>query len=264
MALLEICCYSMECALTAQRNGADRIELCAAPKEGGLTPSFGVLRSVREHITIPVHPIIRPRGGDFYYTDGEFAAMLEDIRLVRELGFPGLVTGVLTVDGDVDMSRMEKIMAAAGPLAVTFHRAFDMCANPFNALKNLADAGVARVLTSGQKADAAQGLSIIMELIAQGDAPIIMAGAGVRANNLQNFLDAGVREVLDAGVREVLDAGVREVHSSAGVLLPSPMRYRNQGLSMSADIQADEYSRYRVEGAAVAEMKGIIVRHQAK
>ncbi|VDZ99708.1 putative copper homeostasis protein [Salmonella enterica subsp. enterica] len=126
-------------------------ELCAAPKEGGLTPSFGVLRSVREHITIPIHPIIRPRGGDFYYTDGEFAAMLEDIRLVRELGFPGLVTGVLTVDGDVDMSRMEKIMAAAGPLAVTFHRAFDMCANPFNALKNLADAGVARVLTSGAK-----------------------------------------------------------------------------------------------------------------
>lgn len=94
--------------------------------------------------------------------------MLEDIRLVRELGFPGLVTGVLTLDGDVDMSRMEKIMAAAGPLAVTFHRAFDMCANPFNALKNLADAGVARVLTSGQKVDAAQGLSIIMELIAQG------------------------------------------------------------------------------------------------
>lgn len=134
----------------------------------GLTPSLGVLHSVREHITIPVHPIIRPRGGDFYYTDGEFAAMLEDIRLVRELGFPGLVTGVLTLDGDVDMSRMEKIMAAAGPLAVTFHRAFDMCANPFNALKNLADAGVARVLTSGQKVDAAQGLSIIMELIAWG------------------------------------------------------------------------------------------------
>lgn len=160
----------------AKRRGSYRIRRRAERR--GLTPSFGVLRSVREHITIPVHPIIRPRGGDFYYTDGEFAAMLEDIRLVRELGFPGLVTGVLTVDGDVDMSRMEKIMAAAGPLAVTFHRAFDMCANPFNALKNLADAGVARVLTSGQKADAAQGLSIIMELIAQGDAPTIMAGAG--------------------------------------------------------------------------------------
>lgn len=160
----------------AKRRGSYRTVRRAERR--GLTPSLGVLHSVREHITIPVHPIIRPRGGDFYYTDGEFAAMLEDIRLVRELGFPGLVTGVLTLDGDVDMSRMEKIMAAAGPLAVTFHRAFDMCANPFNALKNLADAGVARVLTSGQKVDAAQGLSIIMELIAQGDAPIIMAGAG--------------------------------------------------------------------------------------
>lgn len=93
MALLEICCYSMECALTAQQNGADRVELCAAPKEGGLTPSLGVLKSVRQRVTIPVHPIIRPRGGDFCYSDGEFAAILEDVRTVRELGFPGLVTG---------------------------------------------------------------------------------------------------------------------------------------------------------------------------
>ncbi|POT59356.1 copper homeostasis protein CutC [Citrobacter amalonaticus] len=247
MTLLEICCYSMECALTAQQNGADRIELCAAPKEGGLTPSLGVLRSVRQHVSIPVHPIIRPRGGDFCYSEGEFAAMLEDIRTVRELGFPGLVTGVLDVEGHVDMPRMAQVMAAAGPLAVTFHRAFDMCANPLTALKNLADLGVARVLTSGQKSDAVQGLAKIMELIAQADAPIIMAGAGVRAGNLQNFLDAGVQEV----------------HSSAGTFLASPMRYRNPGLSMSADVQADEYSRYRVDGAAVAEMKGAIVRHQA-
>ena len=248
MALLEICCYSMECALSAQQNGADRIELCAAPKEGGLTPSSGVLRSVRQQVTIPVHPIIRPRGGDFCYSDGEFAAMLEDVRAVRELGFPGLVIGVLDEDGNVDMPRMRQIMQAAGPLAVTFHRAFDMCANPFIALKNLHQLGIARVLTSGQKSDAVQGLSIILELIRQPDAPIIMAGAGVRAENLQRFLDAGVREV----------------HSSAGTLMPSPMRYRNPGLSMSADKQADEYSRYAVDGAAVAAMKGIIVRHQAK
>ena len=195
MALLEICCYSMECALTAQQNGADRVELCAAPKEGGLTPSLGVLKSVRQRVTIPVHPIIRPRGGDFCYSDGEFAAILEDVRTVRELGFPGLVTGVLDVDGNVDMPRMEKIMAAAGPLAVTFHRAFDMCANPLNTLNNLAELGITRVLTSGQKSDALQGLSKIMELIAHRDAPIIMAGAGVRAENLHHFLDAGVLEV---------------------------------------------------------------------
>ena len=247
MALLEICCYSMECALTAQKNGADRIELCSAPKEGGLTPSLGVLRTVRQHIDIPVNPIIRPRGGDFCYTDGEFAAMLDDIAMVRDLGFSGLVTGLLDVDGNVDMSRMEKIMRAAGTLNVTFHRAFDMCANPLNALKNLSDLGVARVLTSGQKSDAAQGLTKIMELIAQPGAPIIMAGAGVRAANLSLFLDAGVQEV----------------HSSAGVWLASPMRYRNAGLSMSSDAQADEYSRYAVDGAAVAEMKAIIAHHRA-
>jgi copper homeostasis protein len=247
MALLEICCYSMECALTAQKNGADRIELCSAPKEGGLTPSLGVLRTVRQHIDIPVNPIIRPRGGDFCYTDGEFAAMLDDIAMVRDLGFSGLVTGLLDVNGNVDMSRMEKIMRAAGSLNITFHRAFDMCANPLNALKNLADLGVARVLTSGQKSDAAQGLTKIMELIAQPGAPIIMAGAGVRAANLSLFLDAGVQEV----------------HSSAGVWLTSPMRYRNAGLSMSSDAQADEYSRYAVDGAAVAEMKAIIAHHRA-
>ena len=247
MALLEVCCYSMECALTAQQNGADRIELCSAPKEGGLTPSLGVLRSVRQHVDIPVNPIIRPRGGDFCYTDGEFAAMLDDIAMVRELGFPGLVTGILDVDGNVDMPRMEKIMAAAGPLNVTFHRAFDMCANPLNALQKLSQLGIARVLTSGQKSDAVQGLTKIMELIALAGAPIIMAGAGVRASNLSLFLDAGVQEV----------------HSSAGVWLASPMRYRHSGLSMSSDTQADEYSRYAVDGAAVAEMKAIMARHQA-
>ena len=208
MTILEICCYSMECARTAQPNGADRIELCSAPKDGGLTPSLGVLRSVRQHISIPVNPIIRPRGGDFCYTEGEFAAMLDDIAMVRELGFSGLVTGILDADGDVDMPRMEKIMIAAGSLQVTFHRAFDMCANPLNTLKKLADLGIARVLTSGQKSDAAQGLTKIMELITQPGAPIIMAGAGVRASNLSLFLDAGVQEV----------------HSSAGVWLASPMR----------------------------------------
>lgn len=240
--LLEVCCYSMECALEAQRYGADRIELCAAPQEGGLTPSLGVLRSVRNNISIPVHPIIRPRGGDFCYTDGEFAAMLDDVATVRDLGFAGLVIGVLDADGQVDIPRMQKIMAAAGPLAVTFHRAFDMCADPRQAWHSLAELGVARILTSGQRPTAEQGLAKIMELIALGDTPIIMAGAGVRAANLQKFLQAGLKEV----------------HSSAGQWLPSPMRFRNPGLSMSTDADADEYCRYAVNGEAVAEMKQII------
>ncbi|QLO51929.1 copper homeostasis protein CutC [Klebsiella grimontii] len=242
MTLLEVCCYSMECALEAQRRGADRIELCAAPQEGGLTPSLGVLKSVREAVTIPVHPIIRPRGGDFCYTAGEFAAMLDDVAAVKDLGFPGLVIGILDADGRVDRARMKKIMAAAGTLAVTFHRAFDMCANPRQASVELAELGFQRILTSGQQASAEKGISLIRELISQSDTPIIMAGAGVRAANLPLFLQAGVKEV----------------HTSAGQWLPSPMRFRNPGLSMSTDAEADEYLRYAVNGEAVAEMKKII------
>ena len=242
MTLLEVCCYSMECALEAQHRGADRIELCAAPQEGGLTPSLGVLKSVREAVTIPVHPIIRPRGGDFCYTAGEFAAMLDDVAAVKDLGFPGMVIGVLDADGRVDRARMKKIMAAAGTLAVTFHRAFDMCANPRQASVELAELGVQRILTSGQQSSAEKGISLIRELISQSDTPIIMAGAGVRAANLPLFLQAGVKEV----------------HTSAGQWLPSPMRFRNPGLSMSTDAEADEYLRYAVNGEAVAEMKKII------
>ncbi|CAH5046197.1 copper homeostasis protein CutC [Klebsiella oxytoca] len=242
MSLLEVCCYSMECALEAQRCGADRIELCAAPQEGGLTPSSGVLKTVRESVTIPVHPIIRPRGGDFCYTAGEFAAMLDDVAAVRDLGFPGMVIGILDADGQVDRARMKKIMAAAGTMAVTFHRAFDMCANPRQASVALAELGVQRILTSGQQPSAEKGISLIRELISQSDTPIIMAGAGVRAANLPLFLQAGVKEV----------------HSSAGQWLPSPMRFRNPGLSMSTDADADEYLRYAVNGEAVAEMKKII------
>jgi len=236
----------MECALTAQQQGADRVELCAAPKEGGLTPSWGVLKSVRQAVTIPVHPIIRPRGGDFYYSASEFNAMLEDIAVVRDLGFPGLVIGLLDEDGHVDMPRMRQIMAAAQGMAVTFHRAFDMCVNPLQAFENLAELGVARVLTSGQQSSAEKGISLIKELKAQSGVPIIMAGAGVRAANLELFLQAGVFEL----------------HSSAGRWLPSPMRYRNAGLSMSTESEADEYSRYGVDGESVAVMKAMIERYR--
>ncbi|MCV2533193.1 copper homeostasis protein CutC [Enterobacter wuhouensis] len=245
MALLEICCYSVECAVTAQNQGADRIELCAAPKEGGLTPSYGVLKSARQAVTVPVHPIVRPRGGDFCYTAGEFSAMLEDIALIRDLGFPGLVTGLLDEDGNIDVPRMHQVMAAAKGMAVTFHRAFDMCKDPLQAFDTLGELGVARILTSGQRSSAEKGLKLITELKAHSGVPIIMAGAGVRASNLELFLDAGVKEL----------------HSSAGKWIPSPMRYRNTGLSMSTDAEADEYSRYGVDGESVAVMKSMIDRY---
>lgn len=244
MALLEVCSYSLECAVTAQQAGADRIELCSAPKEGGLTPSVGLLKQTRARVSIPVHPIIRPRGGDFCYSDSELACMLDDIALVRELGFPGMVVGILNEEGEVNVSAMKKVMAASGDMAVTFHRAFDMCRDPRGALHTLGELGVARVLSSGQRQTAESGITLLTELNQQSGAPIIMAGAGVRLNNLQLFVDNGITEL----------------HSSAGRVEPSPMRFRQAGVSMSADPQADEFNRYRVDGAAVAAMKALLAK----
>ncbi|ELQ5994512.1 copper homeostasis protein CutC [Cronobacter dublinensis] len=246
MPLLEICCYSLACAVTAQEAGADRIELCSAVNEGGLTPSAGVLKGARAQLTLPVHPIVRPRGGDFCYRADEFATMLDDIAFIRELGFAGLVTGVLNEDGEVDIARMRKIMRAADGMAVTFHRAFDMCASPLKALEELTDLGVARILTSGQQATAEKGISLITELKRQSRAPIIMVGAGVRLSNLDLFLAHGIDEL----------------HSSAGIHIASPMRYRNTGVSMSSDASADEYARYQVDGNAVAAMKAAMLSAQ--
>lgn len=243
MPLLEICCYGIDCAITAQLAGADRLELCSAPKEGGLTPSAGVLRKVKERVSIPVHPIIRPRGGDFCYTDAEFETMLEDIAFVRELGYPGLVIGMLDGEGHVDVPRMKRVMEQAQGMAVTFHRAFDMCHNPHLALEQLTDLGVARILTSGQQQNAELGLSLLRELKQHSRAPIIMAGAGVRLSNLKKFVDQGIDEM----------------HSSAGQTVPSPMRYRKAGVSMSADAEADEFNRYCVDGDVVAAMKAVLV-----
>ncbi|TDX14772.1 copper homeostasis protein [Buttiauxella sp. BIGb0552] len=243
MPLLEICCYGIDCAVTAQLAGADRLELCSAPKEGGLTPSAGVLRKVKERVSIPVHPIIRPRGGDFCYTDAEFETMIEDIAFVRELGYPGLVIGMLDGEGHVDVSRMKRVMEQAKGMAVTFHRAFDMCHNPHQALEQLTDLGVARILTSGQQQNAELGLSLLRELKQHSRAPIIMAGAGVRLSNLKKFVDQGIDEM----------------HSSAGQAVPSPMRYRKAGVSMSADAEADEFNRYCVDGDVVAAMKAVLV-----
>lgn len=242
MALLEICCYAIDCAVSAEQAGADRIELCAAPAEGGLTPSAGTLLGVRQRVSIPVHPIIRPRGGDFCYSAGEFSTMLDDIAYLRELGYPGLVIGILNEDGEVDRPRMEKVMTAAQGMAVTFHRAFDVCREPMIAQDQLRDLGVARILTSGQKANAQEGLSLIRELKDRSGAPIIMAGSGVRLSNLQHFIAAGVEEL----------------HSSAGCWGRSPMRYRKEGISMSSDATVDEYSRYCVDADAVAAMKAAL------
>ena len=242
MTMLEVCCYSLDCALTAQQAGADRVELCAAQREGGLTPGYGVLRQARETLTIPVHPMVRPRGGDFCYSHQEFTAMLYDIDQIRSMGFPGLVVGVLDEEGHIDMARMRQIMARCEGLAVTFHRAFDMCLNPRLALNQLADLGVARVLTSGQQQSAENGLTLLRELNAAGCGPIIMAGAVVRLTNLHKFRACGIQEL----------------HTSAGQWLPSPMRYRKLGVTLCSETEMDEFQHYCVDGDVVAAMKNAL------
>jgi len=247
MPTLEICCYGLDCALAATQAGADRLELCAAPQEGGLTSSLGTLREVRSQIHIPVHPIVRPRSGDFCYSDQEFRIMLSDIAQIRDMGFPGVVTGILCPEGLLDKTRMQKVMTVAKGMAVTFHRAFDLCSNPYRTYHELAELSVARILTSGQQQSAEAGISLLQELNALGRGPIIMAGAGVRLSNLPKFLEAGIKEI----------------HSSASRQVPSAMRYCKAGVSMCSDKLADEYLRTAVDPDVVEAMQTMICLHRS-
>ena len=242
MQKLEICCYGVDCAQVAERAGADRVELCASPSEGGLTPSAGALMMARQRIKIPVHPIVRPRSGDFCYSVTEFEQMKADISLIRELGFPGLAVGILDVDGHIDLPRMKQIMALCEGMEVTFHRAFDLCHNPVTALEQLTDLGVTRLLTSGQQQSAESGLALLRELTQQSRGLKIMAGAGVRLSNLQKFIEAGITEL----------------HSSASQRISSPMRYRKAGVSMCSETENDEFGRNVVDGDIVEAMKNLI------
>jgi len=242
MQKLEVCCYGVDCAQTAERAGADRVELCSAPAEGGLTPSAGALYSARQRVTIPVHPIVRPRGGDFCYSVTEFGQIKADIAFIRELGFSGVVVGMLDLDGHIDLPRMQQIMQMCDGMEVTFHRAFDLCHSPLMALEQLTDLGVARVLTSGQQQSAESGLPLLRELTRITRGPKIMAGAGVRLSNLQKFIDAGITEL----------------HSSASQRVSSPMRYRKAGVSMCSETENDEFSRTVVDGDVVEAMKSVI------
>src|SRR5580693_6855393 len=163
MMLLEICAFNLPAALVAQGAGADRIELCAGAEEGGVTPSAGLIRMAREKLRIPVYPIIRPREGDFLYSEEEFRIMLRDVELCRGLGCDGVVIGMLLADGRVDQVRCGRLVETAYPMGVTFHRAFDRAADPFVALEAIIRIGCERILTSGQRPLAMEGSQLIYE-----------------------------------------------------------------------------------------------------
>lgn len=226
---LEICVDSVESALAAQAGGADRVELCSALFEGGLTPSAGLLETVRERLTIAVAAMIRPRGGDFCFTDDEFTVMERDLDLAKRLGADVAVLGLLTPDGAVDADRLARLMARARPMQVTFHRAFDMARDPFEALDVLLGLGVDRLLTSGQERTAVEGLDLIAELVRRaGDRMSIMPGGGVTERNLSKILQA---------------TGAREIHGSASGSKDSRMTFRNTRIVMGGQLAPPEYAQ---------------------
>ena len=182
--LIEICLEDVQSVLSAQEGGADRVELCSNLFEGGLTPSLGTVITAKKLAQIPINCMIRPRGGDFCYSDLEFQAMKEDILAFKQAGVNGIVFGILTPEGDVDMKRSREVIKLARPLSVTFHRAFDMTRDPYKALEDLIELGVDRVLTSGQEASVPEGADLLADLVKKADGRIIvMPGCGISERN---------------------------------------------------------------------------------
>ncbi|MBL9075957.1 MAG: copper homeostasis protein CutC [Planctomycetes bacterium] len=236
--LVEVAVDSLAGASTAEAHGADRLELCTSLAEGGLTPSAGLLAAVRAAVRLPVFVMARPRAGDFCYDDGEFAVLLRDVAGARAAGADGIVAGVLCSDGTVDEARLRALVAAAAPLPLTFHRAFDHAADPVPALAALIAAGVARVLTSGQAATALAGAATIARCVAAaGDRLTVMAGAGVCADTVHELVQR---------------TGVREVHLSATTWRPGAMAFRRAAVPIATAVPPAADAVRTTDGAAVA------------
>ncbi|BDS10195.1 copper homeostasis protein CutC [Aureispira anguillae] len=193
--MIEICLDSPSAALLAQHYGAQRVELCANLLEGGTSPSAGCIAATRKAIDIDLFVIIRPRGGDFYYNAYEIEQMKHNIKLCQSLGVDGVVIGALNIDGSIDLKTTQSLVELARPMRITFHRAFDRCSNPFQALEQLIDLGVDRILTSGQKKTAIEGQDLIQGLIQKANGRIvIMPGAGVNPQNILALKTIGATE----------------------------------------------------------------------
>ena len=217
----EICANSVASCIAAQKGGADRVELCAGIPEGGTTPSFGMIRNARECIDIALNVIIRPRGGDFLYSENELREMVYDIQAAKELGADGLVFGCLCPDGSVDMKAMAVLMEAAGDTPVTFHRAFDHTSDPFKALEDIISLGCTRILTSGCRPTALEGADLLAQLVEKAsDRIIIMPGCGVREGNIAEIARL---------------SGAREFHFSARESVQSGMFFRNPEVTMGSE-----------------------------
>ena len=218
---LEVIAFNIESCVIAERAGAHRIELCDNPGEGGTTPSYGFIKQARSKTKIDLFPIIRPRGGDFLYSEEEFQAMQYDVEWCKKLGCDGIATGMLTENGDVDVERTQMLVKLAYPMSVTFHRAFDRTNDPLKAMEDIIHSGCERILTSGQCPTAIEGQELIASLVKKADNRIIiMPGSGVRSDNVNELIQ---------------NIGVSEIHSSARTKIKTSMKFIAPKMNESLD-----------------------------
>jgi copper homeostasis protein len=228
-AILEICIDSVESAMAAERGGANRIELCSNLLEGGITPSAGLISTVRKEVSIGLQVMIRPRGGDFCYSTEEFEVMKLDIDVAKQVGADGIVLGILDIHGNVDQSRTRQLVDQARPLRVTFHRAFDMSSDLFKSLENIVSTGAERILTSGGQPSAEKALDVIAKLVQVASGRIqIMPCGDIRQDNIKHIIEA---------------TGAREIHAGIEIPVPSVMRHRNPRIAMGS-VPGREFQRF--------------------
>lgn len=242
--MVEVCANGVESCLAAQEGGADRVELCAGIPEGGTTPSYGEIKVARRVLTTTrLHVIIRPRGGDFLYSDLEVERMAQDIGMCRDLGVDGVVFGCLKADGTIDVEKNRYLMECSRGMSVTMHRAFDRAADPQRALEEIINLGFDRILTSGQQPKAVQGVELLAKLNRQAAGRIIlMAGSGVTEQNIRDISEA---------------TGLHEFHFSGRESRPSAMQYVNPNLYMGrpgANEATLDYTTARRVAATIAQL----------
>lgn len=239
--LLEICVESVQAAVVAQNAGADRIELCANLAEGGTTPSYGLMEVCRKKISVPVHVMIRPRSGDFLFEADELEQMKSDISVAKKLNFEGVVIGSLNNNGEVDIEKTEALVKLAYPLHVTFHRAYDMANDPFQALEDIISAGCHTILTSGHRQTAIDGAELIHRLQLKANGKInIMAGSGVTDKNILEL---------------ALKTKIHHFHASAKKSVESNILFRNNNINLGSIINYNEYQKRLVDAEMIKSMK---------
>lgn len=241
--ILECCIDSVESAIAAQAGGANRLEMCGNLIIGGTTPSLSLYEETRKHTDIKIHALLRPRFGDFLYTDYEMDMLKDEVRMFREAGADGVVIGCLDQDGNLNMKQMESLLAERGNMSVTLHRAFDVCNDPFKALEQCKELGINTILTSGQKNSVLDGADLIRQLVEKAEGKVdILAGAGVNAGVIKKMLPM---------------MPIHSFHMSGKVTLDSGMKYRKEGVSMGLP-SLSEFEVFRTKAEYVKEAHDVL------